>query len=123
MIKYICNWNQNINQYGFYIDDKKIGGFTVTFHKDHKEICAVHIKEEFRGLGYGTQMMRELVSYFGPQRVDFGRSKNNLTLKLKCLVHNDAAVKCYQKSGFEIIEYNNNMPHDTYATYIMQKTF
>lgn len=88
----------------FYYEGKYIGSFD--YHPWNNSIWSVSIKEEYRNMGYGTIMMRELVEKFG---------KTN-TLRLYVYKNNYSAIKVYEKVGFSIIgDYLGD------AAYIMER--
>lgn len=75
----------------FYHEGVAVGSF-VTY--DETSIWSVCIKPEYQGLGFGTQMMRELVELYG-------KTQN---LILHVYKDNEAAIHVYEKAGFVITE-------------------
>ena len=52
----------------------------------------VAIHPEYAGKGYGKKMMQDIIEYAG--------SKGYKRIELSTAIHNEAAIKLYEKSGF-----------------------
>jgi ribosomal protein S18 acetylase RimI-like enzyme len=79
--------------YSFYHNDCKVGQFKIVNRDNHREIWCLEIFGEFRGMGLGQQMLKELVEMFSDMALELGCGKNN-----------KKALHIYQKFGFKIIK-------------------
>ena len=79
--------------YSFYHNDCKVGQFKIVNRDDCREIWCFEIYGEFRGMGLGQQMLKELIEMF-----------SDMPLELGCGKKNEKALHIYQKYGFKIIK-------------------
>ncbi len=79
-------------------------------------IWDVEVDRHFRGMGYGTKMMAELISFI--------YSNIMLTRKIELFVSkkNISAIRCYEKSGFKIMprNYSSEFLRCLETSYLMQ---
>lgn len=85
--------------YAFYKKGKHIGDFKITKScgSQPKSIWNLSIKEEYRGQGYGQQMLKELLMKFA----------KNQKIALGCEKNNNIALHIYEKFGFTIVAEHN----------------
>lgn len=79
-------------------------------------IWDVEIDENFRGQGYGTKFMTELIGFIYRNIM--------LTKKVQLFVRKDniSAIKCYEKVGFKVMEreYSSEFLQCLEKSYLMQ---
>ena len=85
----------NSRDYAFYKKGKHIGVFRINnFYDQTRQIWDLSIKEEYRGQGFGQQMLKELLTKFAKNR----------KIALGCKKNNTIALHIYQKFGFTIVK-------------------
>ena len=68
-----------------------MGGFTMFDDGDHCELWCLHIKESYRSMGYGQQMVKEAIELANGKKLTLYVQKNN-----------PVAIHVYEKCGFKI---------------------
>lgn len=102
---YVEHFGESNDDWGFVaeVDGKTIGAVWVRIMNDYGHIddetpsLAISLYKEYRGLGIGTAMMKEILALLksnGYRRVSLSVQKANY------------AVKLYRKMGFEIVREN-----------------
>lgn len=76
------------------VDGKTVGNADIYMENPAiPRLCRIIIYKEFRGLGYGKQLVRELVKYCV-------RDLKLKIIELNVLEGNKVAYNCYKKAGF-----------------------
>lgn len=96
----------------------QIGYFEMSIHDAVNEAFLAHviISNEYRGKGYGQKMVR-LAKRYAFEIANLSK------IKLVVLDENEAAVNCYKRNGFRIVEYQEDVFTDgqeSYGRYVME---
>lgn len=93
--EYLDKKNQNEDHFIITNNNEKIG-FLNTIIKDDKAFFDIGLTKEFRGKGYGKQILETAI--------EFLKEKNVENICLTVIEKNNIAFKMYKKRGFEIYE-------------------
>ncbi len=93
----------------------RVVGYAVGIIEGNNEghIVSIAVDPEFRGLGIGKALMRELERRFS----DYGVS----LIKLEVSVKNQVAIKLYKSLGYKIVSRASNYYPDGSDAYLMLK--
>jgi len=92
---YYCYESAFREQYMAVLNDEIIGLCTINFESDEVAIFALGIVPEYRGQGYGTELLYLIVDSL------WGRGRTKLTLEVNS--ENTRAFELYKKFGFQIV--------------------
>ncbi|MBD5544206.1 MAG: GNAT family N-acetyltransferase [Lachnospiraceae bacterium] len=102
---YIIDFGKKENDIGFIaeVDKKAVGAVWVRIMNDYGHIdnetpsLAISLYKDYRGLGIGTALMKEMLHILK------GRGYKQVSLSVQ---KENYAVKMYKKTGFEIVDEN-----------------
>lgn len=102
----------SINRYYIYeVDLEKVGFLDYSFYYDRIEINYIFIKDGYRKNGIASNLLKYLINSY----------KNSYNITLEVSKNNTAAIKLYEKNGFNIVATRKNYYGANVDAYLMER--
>ncbi len=90
-----------------------MSGGVKTYGTEYAELKRIYVRPQYRGKGYGRQIMEQLAAY--AEHIGIG------ILRLETGVHQPEAIAMYERLGFRRIPRFGDYPADPLSVYFEKK--